>query len=114
MMKRQISVFSGFEFNVDPEEGLNGICDFLIARSPSQPLLQAPVLAIVEAKRENILDGIGQCVAAMIGVQRVQRQTGQTDRDRFRMRQCGQCLAVLATSRYFAEHRLARVSRESD
>ena len=31
-----ISVFSGEEFNVDVEAGLNGVCDFLISRSPEQ------------------------------------------------------------------------------
>lgn len=29
----QISLFSGTEFNVDPEKGLNGYCDFVISRS---------------------------------------------------------------------------------
>ena len=30
----QISFFSGKEFNIDSEKGLNGFCDFLISRSP--------------------------------------------------------------------------------
>jgi hypothetical protein len=34
ILDRQISVFSGEEFNVDVSVGLNGVCDFLISRSP--------------------------------------------------------------------------------
>lgn len=65
-----IGLFSGVEFNVDRERGLNGVCDFLISRSRQQHVLTAPVLAIVEAKNDNIGDGIGQCVAAMVASQR--------------------------------------------
>ena len=32
----QISLFSGTEFNVDFEKGLNGVCDFIISLSPEQ------------------------------------------------------------------------------
>ena len=64
-----IGLFSGVEFNVDRERGLNGVCDFLISRTRQQHVLTAPVLAIVEAKNDNIGDGIGQCVAAMVAAQ---------------------------------------------
>ena len=62
----QISVFSGVELSVDPESGLSGTCDFLIGASPEQFFVEAPVLALVEAKNESIRDGLGQCVAEMI------------------------------------------------
>jgi len=32
-LNRQVSVFSGEEFNVDESVGLNGLCDFLLTRS---------------------------------------------------------------------------------
>lgn len=35
-----ISVFSGKEFNVNVEAGLNGVCDFLISRSPEQLMVE--------------------------------------------------------------------------
>jgi len=41
---RKISIFSGIEFNVEPESGLKGICDFLISRSDEQYVLRSPVL----------------------------------------------------------------------
>ena len=68
-MKSKISLFSGTEFNVDVQKGLNGICDFLISRSSEQLLLTAPVVAIVEAKKENLNAGLGQCIAEMIAAQ---------------------------------------------
>ncbi|WP_333112369.1 hypothetical protein [Microcoleus sp. SVA1_B6] len=67
--KYQISFFSGKEFNVDLEKGLTGFCDFLISRSPEQLLIKAPVVALVEAKNDNIQAGLPQCMAEMIAAQ---------------------------------------------
>jgi hypothetical protein len=65
----QISLFSGKEFNVDVEKGLTGFCDFLISQSPEQLLIKAPVIALVEAKNDNIQAGLPQCMAEMIAAQ---------------------------------------------
>jgi hypothetical protein len=67
-MKKQlkISFFSGIDFTVDKEKGLNGFCDFIISKSPEQLYLDTPVLVLVEAKNEKIVSGLGQCVAEMI------------------------------------------------
>ncbi len=40
----RIQLFSGEEFNVDRERGLNGICDFLFSRSTTSYVIQAPIL----------------------------------------------------------------------
>lgn len=77
ILKRQISVFSGERFDVDPRSGLNGYCDFLVSRSPEQIEIEAPVIAIVEAKRDNIKSGLGQCVATMVASQRFNQSRGQ-------------------------------------
>lgn len=66
MLNYQISLFSGVELNVDPPRGLNGICDFIITRSPEQFFISAPAIVIVEAKNENIKGGLGQCIATML------------------------------------------------
>jgi hypothetical protein len=66
---RQISLFSGVDFTVDKEQGLSGICDYIISRSPEQLFVRAPVITIVEAKNENIKAGLAQCCAAMIAGQ---------------------------------------------
>ena len=67
--KHQISLFSGTDFNVDFDKGLNGICDFIISLSPEQLFVKAPVITLVEAKNDNIKSGLGQCVAEMIAAQ---------------------------------------------
>jgi hypothetical protein len=63
---RNISLFSGEELNVDPSLGLNGVCDFIISQSPEQSYLKAPVVLVVEAKKEDLKAGIGQCTAEMV------------------------------------------------
>ena len=65
----QISLFSGTDFNVDFEKGLLGYCDFLLSASREQFFISAPVITIVEAKNENIIGGLGQCVAEMVAAQ---------------------------------------------
>ena len=59
------AIFSGVEFNVDPTIGLNGLCDFLITRSPRLYIVTAPIVAVAEAKNENVINGLGQCIATM-------------------------------------------------
>lgn len=72
----QISLFSGTDFNVDFEKGLNGICDFIISLSPEQLFISAPVITLVEAKNDNIKSGLGQCVAEMIAAQLFNEREG--------------------------------------
>jgi len=45
------------------------ICDFIISQSPEQLFVKAPVVMLVEAKNENINNGLGQCVAEMVAAQ---------------------------------------------
>jgi hypothetical protein len=73
----QVSFFSGIDFTVDPAAGLNGTCDFLISRAPEQFLLKAPVVALVEAKRDDIHEGLGQCVAEMVAAQLYNQREGR-------------------------------------
>ncbi|MBW4523656.1 MAG: hypothetical protein KME18_00455 [Phormidium tanganyikae FI6-MK23] len=62
----QISLFSGTDFNVEPSQGLTGFCDFILSRSPEQFFISAPVVIVIEAKNENIVAGLGQCLATMV------------------------------------------------
>ena len=67
--KKPLSLFSGVDFNVDNEKGLNGICDFLISASSEQLFIKSPVVTLVEAKKENIMGALGQCISEMIAAQ---------------------------------------------
>ncbi len=73
----KISLFSGIEFNVDKEKSLTGYCDFILCNSPEQLLLTAPVITIVEAKNENLIGGLGQCIAEMVAARIFNEQEGQ-------------------------------------
>jgi hypothetical protein len=55
----QVSLFSGVEFNVDPEQDLTGFCDFIIGLSRQQLYISAPAFIVFEAKNEK-------CLAAML------------------------------------------------
>jgi hypothetical protein len=66
----QICLIGGAEFAADPAARLNGYCDFLLCRAPQQPEIMSPVLLIFEAKRDSIPDGLGQCIAGLVGAQR--------------------------------------------
>jgi hypothetical protein len=52
--------------NVDPARGLIGVCDFIISGSPMPFFLTAPLLTVVEAKNDNLRNGLGECVASMV------------------------------------------------
>ncbi|BAZ80252.1 hypothetical protein PN497_10670 [Sphaerospermopsis kisseleviana CS-549] len=68
-LNNQISLFSGVDFNVDNQQGLNGFCDFLISLSKEQLFVRAPVIILVETKNENLKSGLAQCIAEMIAAQ---------------------------------------------
>lgn len=74
--KQQVSLFSGSDFSVDRDKGLNGYCDFILSRSSEQFEITAPVLTVVEAKNENINSGLGQCIATMFAAQIFNERSG--------------------------------------
>ncbi|MFM5891310.1 MAG: hypothetical protein ACKPFD_05965 [Dolichospermum sp.] len=68
-LNNEISLFSGVDFNVDNQQGLNGFCDFLISLSKEQLFIRAPVITLVESKNENLKLGLAQCIAEMLAAQ---------------------------------------------
>ena len=63
----QISIFSGENLDADRKKGLNGECDFILSLNDNQLFIDVPVFTIVEAKKNDIGESFGQCVAQMIG-----------------------------------------------
>jgi hypothetical protein len=72
----QVSLFSGTDFNVDIEKGLQGYCDFILSCSAEQFYINAPVITIAEAKNEKITLGFGQCIAEMVAAQIFNQSAG--------------------------------------
>jgi hypothetical protein len=49
-----IELFSGENLDGDRSKGLNGVCDFILAKSPGFKELTTPIFCIVEAKQGEI------------------------------------------------------------
>lgn len=64
-----VNLFSGINFDVDRARGLNGFCDYLLTASEDRYYPTRPVTAVAEGKREDVVGGLGQCAAAMLGAQ---------------------------------------------
>ena len=78
ILQEEISIYSGVRLDVDPERGLKGECDFILARQPTLPILQAPLLIILEAKKNDIEEGLGQCAAQMVGARQFNERHQET------------------------------------
>lgn len=76
-LHQRFFLFSGVEWEADASRGLNGYCDFILTRGESQHVLSAPFVAVVEAKNDLIRTGLGQCIAAMVGAQVCNLESGK-------------------------------------
>ena len=71
-----LSIQSGIRLDVDPSRGLVGECDFILSATPPLPLLRAPLVTIVEAKKHDIETATWQCFAQMVGARIFNERTG--------------------------------------
>ena len=72
----RLAIFSGQRLDVDPERGLQGECDFILALADPVPRLRAPLVTVVEAKKNDIEAGLGQCVAQMVAARDYNEREG--------------------------------------
>ncbi len=62
------NIYSGYVLNADKKKKLNGECDFLFTGGEFNLLeVQMPVFTAVEAKRNEIEEGLPQAAAQMLG-----------------------------------------------
>ncbi len=73
----QFAIFSGQRLDVDAEAGLVGECDFILAVGPALPPLHAPLMTVVEAKKNDVEAGLGQCIAQMVAARRFNEAAGR-------------------------------------
>lgn len=57
--------------------GLMGYCDFLISRDPLLIEIEAPVVAVAEAKKEDLIAGVAPCIAELVAAQRFNERRGR-------------------------------------
>jgi hypothetical protein len=73
----QLAIYSGQRLDVAPDNGLVGDCDFILALGPALPPLHAPLVTVVEAKKNDIEIGLGQCIAQMVGARLFNERAGR-------------------------------------
>jgi hypothetical protein len=76
-----IGLFSGTDFTVAPEEGLNGVCYFLLTGSQEESgneiVITASAIITIEAKKGDMNAGPGQCAAEMFAAYRFNQEAGE-------------------------------------
>jgi len=73
---KEVNFLPGVAFDVDREQGLTGSCDYLLIASSQLYYVRAPILAVVEAKEDDIIGGLGQCVAEMVAIRLFNERDG--------------------------------------
>lgn len=74
--QERIAVYSGENLDADESQGLNGECDFIVAKGAIRHTLQTPIFTLVETKKDDIGEGLGQCAAQMVGARLFNQQEG--------------------------------------
>jgi len=74
--RQHFTLFSGERVDVEPEQDLAGECDFLICAKPNLTWVEAPVICVIEAKRDDMQIGLTQCAAQLVGMHRFNEREG--------------------------------------
>ncbi len=69
-----LTIYSGQNLNTDILAGLNGECNFILARDTHSFSINYPIFQVVEAKRGEIALGVAQCAAQPIGTRIINRK----------------------------------------
>ena len=70
------TIYSGDILNADKEKGLIGECDFLLAKDTGSFSINYPIIQLVEAKRNDIEEGLRQCAAQLVGARLFNEKKG--------------------------------------
>jgi hypothetical protein len=68
--------YSGENLPANRARGLVGECDFFISRNTGSFAINMPILAIIEAKRDNLEAGVEQCAAQLYGASLINQGLG--------------------------------------
>lgn len=109
----RLAIYSGQRLDVDPERGLVGECDFILSVGPAVPPLRAPIVTVVEAKKNDVEGGLGQCIAQMLAARRFNEAAGQaalpihgcvTTGETWQFLRLAEPLALLDHKRYYLDN----------
>ncbi len=77
LARERLAIYSGQRLDIDPGKGLIGECDFILALAPPVLPLRAPIATLVEAKKNDVEAGLGQCIAQMVAARLFNQAAGQ-------------------------------------
>jgi hypothetical protein len=71
-----LTIYSGEILVADKEKGLIGECDFIIAKDTNTFDVSLPIFMLVEAKKNDMEEGIRQCAAQLVGAKAFNQKKG--------------------------------------
>ncbi len=71
-----LMLFSGKSMDVDHENGLVGPVDFLVCQGEFSRIIRSPFFSLIQAKKQDIDEGLGPCIAQMVGSQKFNQNKG--------------------------------------
>ncbi len=112
---KTFSIFSGYTFDVDKSQSLNGVCDYILSTNMESIEIKSPIFCLVEAKNRTVEEGIGQAAAEMIAAQIFNQQDGITQLSVFGCVTTGiEWLFLLLTEKTFYIHTTRYFLNETD
>jgi len=76
LLDQKITIWSAERFDIDASLGLVGEADYLMTYGNPTIPISPPVIAVAEAKPDNLLTGMGQCIAEMYAAQLYNERSG--------------------------------------
>ena len=109
----RMAIYSGQRLDVDPALGLVGECDFILTAADAVLPLRAPIAVVVEAKKNDIESGLGQCIAQMVAADRFNQSSGRmaaplfgcvTTGEAWQFARLAGTEVLLESQRYYIDH----------
>jgi hypothetical protein len=70
------TIYSGDNLVGDKEKGLQGECDFILSKDTKSYQISVPIFHVVEAKRNDLEEGVRQCSAQLVGAKKYNEKKG--------------------------------------
>jgi hypothetical protein len=70
------TIYSGDMLNADSSRGLNGECDFVLTKDTGSYTISYPIVQVVEAKKNDLEEGLKQCAAQLVGARIFNKKKG--------------------------------------
>ena len=74
--KDKMNILSGENMSVSKDVSLTGECDFIFVKDPYAFTVESLIFCLVEAERHDLIGGLGQCAAQMVGARMLNEQEG--------------------------------------